>query len=446
MFFAYSLLFTVGVAVIAPFYLWRYRGTPHVLRAFRERLGRLPPNCRQTKPGCIWIHAVSVGETLAVRTLVKKLQARFPNRMIFMSHVTPTGRAAGEARLAGIAGRFYAPLDWNFAAERVFDTLKPALLLIAETELWPNLIRAAHRRGVVVALANARLSDRSLNGYRLVRPFMRRVLESVDGVCAQSAEDAKRFLALGARRESVFETGNLKFDLESAAPGEFSVALDQALSQLYRRPVLIAASTMQGEEAMVLKAWRAVRREHPQALLILAPRHPARFNTVMEIMQAQGESGVRRSSLPAAESALAAELGSSRVLLLDTIGELAGIFRLADLVFMGGTLVPTGGHNILEPAYWGKPILFGPHMENFREIEELFLAAQAAVQVIDEEALSVQMLQLLADAPRRKSLGESARKVLEKHSGATARIVETVAGLLNDQEMARRIASGGIKR
>ncbi|MGH9433623.1 MAG: 3-deoxy-D-manno-octulosonic acid transferase [Terriglobia bacterium] len=447
MFFAYSLLFTLGLIVTAPFYVWRYRGTSQIRASLGERLGRLAAEFNQAKPGCIWIHAVSVGETLAVSVLVNKLQTRFPGRKIFISHVTPTGRAAGESRLAGVAGRFYAPLDWNFAVHRVLDKLKPALLVIVETELWPNLIRAAHQRAAAAVLVNARLSDRSLKGYRLARPFMRKVLESLDAICAQSEEDAKRFRALGARPDRVSAAGNLKFDFEAPPPGGFSIALEGALRQAARSPVLIAASTMPGEEMLVVKAWHAVCKEHPKALLILAPRHPARFNAVAELLQAQqGQACVRRTSLGADKDAIPSGLASAGILLLDTIGELAGMFRLADLVFMGGTLVPRGGHNILEPAYWGKPILFGPHMENFREISRLFLAEDAAIQVEDEGEMADQMLQLLGDEPRRKLLGESARRALEKNSGASDRIVETLSVFLAERETVQTSTPGGMPR
>ncbi|MGH9452843.1 MAG: 3-deoxy-D-manno-octulosonic acid transferase [Terriglobia bacterium] len=440
------MIFTLGLIVIAPFYVWRYWGTSQIRASLGERLGRLAPAFNQAKPGCIWIHAVSVGETLAVSGLVQKLQTRFPNRQIFISHVTPTGRAAGESGLQGVAGRFYAPLDWNFAVRRVLDALKPAVLIIAETEIWPNLIRAARQRGTAVVFVNARLSDRSLKGYCLARPFMRRVLESVDLVCAQTEEDAKRFCALGVRPERVLAAGNLKFDFRAPAPGEFSICLDKALRQAGRSPVVIAASTMPDEEPLVLKAWRQVRIEHPRTLLILAPRHPARFNAVAELLQAQGQSLVRRTSLEANEREITAGLASADILLLDTIGELAGMFRLADLVFMGGTLVPTGGHNILEPAYWAKPVLFGSHMENFREISRLFLKEGAAIQSGNESELADQMLQLLQDEQRRKSLGESARRVFARESGATDRIVENLSVFLVENESMQASAAGGIPR
>ena len=443
MFLAYTILFTLGLIVIAPFYVWRYRGTSQLRASLWERLGRIAPEFNQGEPGCIWIHAVSVGETLAVSGLVRKLQVRFPARKIFMSHVTPTGRAAGETHLSNIAGRFYAPLDWGFAVRRVLNMLKPSLLVIVETELWPNLVRAAHERGATVVLVNARLSDRSLRGYRLVRPFMREVLESVDVICAQTVEDASRFRSLSARPERVSAPGNLKFDFQAPAPSEFAICLEAALKQAARGPILIAASTMPGEEPLVINAWQKVRAAHPQALLILAPRHPARFDAVAGLLQAQGHTPVRRTSLEPNEEKIKAALASAGILLLDTIGELAGMFRLADIVFMGGTLVATGGHNILEPAYWGKPVLFGPHMENFREISRLFLGQDAALQVGDESDLANHILQLLGDEPRRKMLGESARRVLEEKTGATERIIAILSDMIARPEPIPMSTAGG---
>jgi 3-deoxy-D-manno-octulosonic-acid transferase len=260
---------------------------------------------------------------------------------------------------------------------------------------------------------------------------MRRVLENVDQICAQSPTDAERFVALGARPERVTASGNLKFDSVPPRAGEFTDVLGKALRRAHRGPVIVAASTMPGEEALLLPVWTQIRRRHPQALLILAPRHPVRFETVAQHL-AQGEhSLVRRTSLETEDGKLAAQIASPGVLLLDTIGELAGIFKLADVVFMGGSLVPTGGHNVLEPAFWAKAIVFGPHMYNFRDIAQLFLEAHAAVQVADAEGLTRAVLELLGDDARRVQLGAAAKRVLEQESGATARVLEHVAAFLD---------------
>jgi 3-deoxy-D-manno-octulosonic-acid transferase len=432
MYLVYSLLFSLGVILTAPYYLWRLRGRINSAR-WRERFGFLPESFQQAVPGAIWVHAVSVGETLAVVGLVRELRKTFPDRKILLSHVTPAGREAGENRLPDVAGRFYLPLDWAWCVRRALARIRPALLVVVETELWPNLLRSAQKLGSRVVLVNARLSDRSVSRYRFMRPFMRRVLENVDRVCAQTNTDAERFRLLGAKPERVVVTGNLKFDALPPQLGEFPARLAKAFERAQRRPVVVAASTMPGEESLLLEAWDEVWRRYPQALLILAPRHPARFEAVAQLLAEAGRSIVRRTALESTEEALATQLSSPELLLLDSIGELAGVFELADVVFMGGTLVPTGGHNLLEPAYWGKPILFGPHMRNFRDIAQLFLDAGAAVQVRNARELGRVILQLLEDEARRCELGERAKKVLEQESGATQRVMERLRELLGAQ-------------
>ncbi len=436
MYLVYSFLFTLGVLVTAPYYLWRRR---RELRAgrWRERLGFPPDSFRQHHGGAIWIHAVSVGETLAVVGLVKELQRMFPERPVFLSHVTPAGREAGESRLPSIAGRFYLPLDWRGSVRRALRHLNPALLIIVETELWPNLLRAARESGARVVMANARLSDRSFRRYRLASPFMRNVLGNVDKICAQTARDVERFNSLGARRNSVVLAGNLKFDAQPPRLGELTGVLQAALAHAQRTPVMIAASTMAGEEPLVLQAWQKIRGDFPEALLILAPRHPARFDEVAAILEGAGNSFVRRSTLNIPASELSEQLAKPEILLLDSIGELAGIFELADAVFMGGSLVPTGGHNVLEPAYWSKPILFGPHMENFRDIAQLFLEADAAIEVRDAAHLAEAVAKLWRDAAAARRLGEAARQVLDRHSGATRRTLEQIREVLEVRVMTR---------
>ena len=467
MFPIYSLLFTLGLIVAAPYYLWRLRGNIISGAGWRERFGFLPdfaPYVRHDGAGAIWVHAVSVGETLAVAGLVRELQRRYPERRIFMSHVTPAGRETGEARLpaappvaaieawpvrdrregrggrgrdsAGpahaaassgaapvVAGRFYLPLDWACSARRAIRRIRPAALIIVETELWPNLLRAAHEFGSRVVLVNARLSDRSFRGYRLFGPFMRRVLENVDRVCAQTQRDAERFRLLGIPAGRVVVTGNLKFDAGPPERARLSCILKKALTASGRGPVVVAASTMTGEEPLVLEAWKEVRRAHPRALLVLAPRHPARFETVAQLLARSGLSFVRRTALDTADQALASQLESPQILLLNTIGELAGIFELADVVFIGGSLVPTGGHNLLEPAFSSKPIVFGPHMQNFRDMASLFLKARAAIQVRDWQELARVSLELLDETDRRRRMGEAAKRLVESESGATERVL-----------------------
>jgi 3-deoxy-D-manno-octulosonic-acid transferase len=441
MYLIYSMLFSVGALLTAPFYWWR-KGRGQKRGYWAERFGSIP--FQENSPGAIWIHAVSLGETLAVAGLIQEIQRTFPERKIYLSHVTPAGREAGERRLPSIAGRFYVPLDWHWAARKALARIKPSLLMIVETELWPNLLRAAQEAGARVVMVNARMSIRSLRGYRLARPFIQRVLANVDQICAQTEEDAERFRLLGAKPERVRMVGNLKFDAQPPQLGEFARTLKTALRQTQRGPVLVAASTMPGEEPLVLQAWDLIVGRYPRALLILAPRHPARFEEVSQDLARAQRGFVRRTTLQVGEQALSSQLASTAILLLDTVGELAGVFELADLVFVGGSLVPTGGHNLLEPAYWSKVIAFGPHMENFRDIAKLFLDAGAAIQIRNPEELA-HATWLLENTEARERLGASARQVLEQNSGATARTLEGLRKYLGPSAQGRKPLSHEVK-
>jgi len=363
---------------------------------------------------------------MAVAGLVRELQRRYPGRKIFLSHVTPTGREVGEKRLPDLAGRFYLPFDWVWTVRRAMEQIRPSLLLIVETELWPNILRVSHDFGCRSILVNARLSDKSFGGYRLIRPFMRRVLENVDWIGAQTAADAERFRTLGAPPERVRVTGNLKFDGQAPALGDFGIKIREALKAQNRRPVFVAASTMPGEEPPVLQAWQAIREKYPQALMILAPRHPARFAEVAELLRAGGRNFMRRTALRQNSEEMRLQLVSAEILLLDTIGDLAELLGLADVVFVGGSLVPTGGHNLLEPALWRKPVIFGPSMTNFRDVAALFLGADAAIQVADAAELGQQALRLFDNPEKARTLGENARRVVEEQAGATLQVLNRV--------------------
>jgi 3-deoxy-D-manno-octulosonic-acid transferase len=419
----YSLLVTLAALVAAPWYLVRYglRGLPSGY--WRERLGSLPASFPgEDRGGAIWVHAVSVGETLAVGGLVAEVARRFPGRPIYLSHVTPAGRASGERRIPEVAGRFYLPIDWRWSVRRVFERLRPAMLIIAETELWPNLLGVARERGARVVLVNARLSERSSRGYRRFGFFFRRLLGSIDWVFAQTGRDAERFRQLGVPAARISVAGNLKFDVRPPELGSLPRLMRRALESAGRGPVLVAGSTMAGEERLVLRAWDDVRRSFPASFLVLAPRHPQRFEEVARLLGADGRRFLRRTALDPAEHE--AQLAATDILLLNTIGELGGVYELADVAFVGGSLTPNGGHNPLEPAFWAKPVLFGKHMENFRDIARLFLDESAAFEVAAPEELAARTLELFRDAGLRRAVGERAKSVLERGSGATARIAD----------------------
>ena len=386
-----------------------------------ERFGFLPRSFRQTGPGAIWLHAVSVGEVLAFAGFVAKLRAEFPRSRVFVSTTTLAGHATALQKLHGIAqGVFFAPFDSVWAVRRVLRTLQPSAVVIAETEIWPNLFRETKRTGAALVIVNGRISDRARPRYRRLAGLFRAVLPQVDVVLAQSEEMAQRFRELGAAEVS--DAGNLKFDFEPRAAEPGSPVLQWATGA----PVWIAASTMPPAEAgdvdeddVVIAAFDELRRTHPELRLILVPRKPERFDPAARKLEAAGIPCVRRSNMQ----------GSGPVLLLDTIGELSGLFGIATVVFMGGTLPRRGGHNILEPALFGKPVIVGPHMENFQAIADEFREAGACVEISGAGVLAGAVARLLDDPTAADEIGRRAKACAEARRGATARAVRTIREL-----------------
>jgi 3-deoxy-D-manno-octulosonic-acid transferase len=420
----YSLLLTVGFVLALPWFLWKGRATGKYLRTFRERMGRLPVYLNVDGDRSIWIHAVSVGEVLAARPLLPALRERFPRHRLFVSTTTITGSAVARKSLRGIDGLFYAPFDFRRPVRKALDVLNPSLLLLVETELWPNLIHEAHRRGTRIALVNGRISARSFRRYRIARRLLAAVLGDVDLFLMQGEPHSERVRTLGAPAERVQVTGNLKFDaVEPERLPERVVRLLQAGPDA-PAPLWVAGSTVAGEEELVLRAFHRVRERVPRARLLLAPRHPERFSAVPGLIEAAGFRCLKRSGL----DPLAWRDGE--VLLLDTLGELAQVYTLAGVVFVGGSLVPSGGHNILEPAVAGKPVLVGPHMENFQEIADQFRAEAALVQVGSVEELAEEVVALLLDGERRRRLGDRARDLVARNRGAVQRTADALSSLL----------------
>jgi 3-deoxy-D-manno-octulosonic-acid transferase len=418
----YTLLLTVGFVLAIPWFLWKGRTSGKYLRTFRERMGRLPVYLNLDGDRSIWIHAVSVGEVLAARPLVPALRERFPQHRIFLSTTTMTGNAVAKKRIRGIDGLFYAPFDFPWAVRRALDVLNPSLVVLVETELWPNLIHEAHRRGARIAVVNGRISPRSYRRYLRLGRFLRKVLAEVDLFLMQGEPHAERIRAMGASAERVQVTGNQKFD--AVEPGRLSERLARLLHGSSPRPLWIAGSTVGGEEQLVLSAFHGVRERIPQARLLLAPRHPERFDVVAPLVEAAGFRCLRRSTLdPSTWS-------DGEVLLLDTLGELSQVYALASVVFVGGSLVPSGGHNILEPAVAGKPVIVGPHMENFQEIADQFRAEHALVQVASADELGREVADLLLDDRRRLGLGERARELVGRNRGAVVRSTDALRSLL----------------
>lgn len=414
--FLYSLLSASALVVAAPWLLWQALRHGKYRERWWERLGRLPSGLAADHRPTLWVHAVSVGEVLSAVPLVAAFRTRHPDWRLVVSTTTATGQAMAAQRLAGVDGLFYFPLDFRWIVRRVLGHLRPSLIVIVETEIWPNLLRMARARGIGLILANARISDRSFPRYRAMRRWLAPVLAQFDVLCAQSADTAARLRVLGAPADRVRVTGSLKFDV--AAPPAGSVA--DVTSHLRGRPVLLAASTLKGEDEILLDTFGRLRQTMPDACLVLAPRHPERFEAVAALAAAPGWRVVRRTRIADTET------GALDVLVLDTIGELAALCESATVVFVGGSLVPAGGHNILEPARAGRPVVVGPSMSNFAEIARLFLAAGALVQVPDAATAQAEILALFGNATRRERLGAAALHVFAEHRGAVDRTMQDV--------------------
>jgi len=435
MYLLYSLLSVVALVVASPFLAYQAVRHRKYVRSVRQRLGYLPLSFNIDGDESIWIHAVSVGETLTARALIGELKGRYPALKLFLSTTTMTGHEVARA-LADVDGVFYFPLDWGFTVRRTLDVVRPRLFVMMETEIWPTVLRECRERGIATMLANGRVSKRSFARYTLIRRFFRRVLDDVDRFCMQSEEAARRIVALGADPSRVVVTGSLKFDsLDWPGVGPHGQSRDRVL-RYFRlspgRPVVIAASTLRGEDQAAFEAFRRVQARWPDALLVVAPRHPERFDEVTRQATEEGFRVVRRTNLPVDQSP------DADVVVLDTIGELARLYQIASVVFVGGSLVDAGGHNILEPAMFGKAIVFGPHMHNFAEISAEFLRGGAAVQVSSTRELGETFVALVGDGVRRASLGAAARAIVESNRGAKARTMAVVTALLPPRDAGPR--------
>lgn len=417
----YSIALGLALAVTLPFWLVGMLRQGKYRSGLGERLGEVPASLRPTgsMERCIWIHAVSVGEVLAIGPLVERLQRKFAGTRIAISTTTMTGQALARKKF-GAADVFYFPLDFAFALRPYFVHLRPTLVVVAETEFWPNFLRLAQVNGARVAVVNARISDRSFPRYKLVRGLLRSVLRNVDLFLAQSELDRERLQAIGADAARVQVGGNLKFDAEVPSPAEFAHRLRAAIPE--HAKVLVCGSTVEGEEELLLDAFQARPGGAGELVLILAPRHPERFDQVAELARRRGVSFLRRSAWPGTPI-------EEGMFLLDSIGELANIYRIADVAFVGGSLVPRGGHNILEPAQFGVPTLVGPHTENFRDILAIFERAQA-VQRVSPETLLPQLRTWLLDSAAAQAMGAKALEVYRSQAGAVERTVAALEVLM----------------
>ena len=433
----YTALLAAGVTAYAPVAVARRltRGVPLNLRA-RFGFGREPG----TGPRG-WVHAVSVGEAIAAAPLVEGLHQAYPTLPLVVSTVTPTGARVVAERFEGTARHRYFPLDFPGAVRRTLAAIDPAFFICMETELWPNTLRALAARGVPTMIANGRLSDRSFRRYRLVRSALRGVLADVRVFAMRSDEDARRIIALGAPPERVAVTGNLKNDAPADPVG--AADLWRRLLGLARdQRVWIAGSTHRGEEEAALTAHASAAAEIPGLALVLAPRHPERVNEVLSLIASRGLTAVRRSALPGARRSHAgSDTGHARrepdIIIVDTVGELAQMYTVADVVFVGGSLVPHGGHNVLEAALRRKPVLMGPHTDNFREAAGQLAASGGAVVVRDAAALGLELRRLLADPGLAARRGEAGYESVAAQHGSVRQTLDLVARFLAPESLAR---------
>jgi 3-deoxy-D-manno-octulosonic-acid transferase len=425
-YFLYSLVLALGMVVSLPYWLYQILRHGKYRTGFAERMGSVPERLMASgtvsQAGrVIWVHAVSVGEVAAVSGLVEQMGRSFPGHRVLVSTTTDTGQELARKRF-GAENVFYFPMDLAFAIRPYLSALRPELVVLAETEFWPNFLRLAHAGGARIAVVNARISDRSWPRYRRFRWALRRMLVHVDLFLAQTSEDRSRLQSIGADADRVQVTGNLKFDVTLPTPPPIVESLRQSLAAEGAGPVLVCGSTVEDEEPPLLKAFENLRVGHPRAVMILAPRHPERFDDVAILLQQLGIPSHRRSQWQGER------LGGG-VLLVDTIGELAALYALADIAFVGGSLVPRGGHNIIEPAQHGVTIVTGNHTENFRDIVALF-QNRDAVRIVGLSELPLTLMHLLANDAERRDLGRRALETMRSQMGATSRTMEALRSLI----------------
>lgn len=448
MYLIYSFLLTIAVLMLTPY--WLVQGLRHgkYFSNLFERLGFSNSVFKQdnSPQGAILLHAVSVGEVLSGISLARRLKETYPDRPLIISTTTITGNALARERMPFADAIIYFPLDWVFSVRRALSAINPSLVIILETEIWPNFLHQARRRDIPVLFVSGRISDRSFTRYQkylatfgfFLRPFLKRTLSDPSIFLMQSEKDAERIRFLGAPAARVRVSGNLKYDLDLPAPTAVSNWLTSEVQRSGRTPVIVAGSVVANEEPLALIAFGTLQGEHPNALLVLAPRKPERFNDAADFIHESRRKFLKRSQLAIQAStngdhSAAVEIPKDvTVLLLDSIGELASVYRCADGVLVGGSLVPSGGHNILEPAAFGKIPVFGPSMENFSEMASRFVAAGAGIQVESPEDAGVAWIEMFKDPDRMRTMGCTARALVEDSRGATDRALAVISQLLNE--------------
>ena len=439
MYALYSALFGLILLLTLPYWLLQMTRHGKYRAGLRQRFGAAPPAlATPSDRPTIWVHAVSVGEVVASSAVIAALRQKFPSHRVLISTTTSTGQKLAAQRF-GPDHVFYFPLDFAFAIQPYLDLLRPELVVVAETEFWPNFLRLAKRSGARIAVINCRISDRSLPGYKRFRfwlpSLLSRTLANVDIFLAQTEEDRKRLVEIGADESKVNVAGNLKFDVLPPPLPNIVASLQESFTRSGAGPILVCGSTLEDEEGSLLSAFRNILANHPKAVMILAPRHPERFAQVGELVEKLGFRMSRRTLW-------SGDPLSGGVLLLDTIGELAGLYSLATVAFVGGSLVPRGGHNILEPALYGAAIVTGNHYENFRDVVNFF-ASRNAVRIVGLAELPLVLMELIENSAERATLGRNALAALESQRGATERTVAALVQLMNTTDTSARPAGGG---
>ncbi len=420
--FLYSTLLALALLVSAPWWLWRMVTSNRYREGLPGRLGVVPRSLKAAAAGrsVIWLHAVSVGEVFAAVRLVQELEAALPDHLLVVSTTTATGQKVAQERF-GPERVFYFPLDFAFVVRRYLRALNPELVLLMESELWPRLLDECKSRRIPVAVVNARISDRSFPRAMRFSALWRPVLAKVTLFLAQGKETAERLASIGAAAERILVSGNLKYDLLPPAPNAVAARMESLIGE---RKLVVAGSTLHGEEELLLAAWPQILKREPEAVLVLAPRHPQRFREVKELLRACGSQWIAASREEFFQSGSLLE--DTSIILLDTLGDLAAVYELAGVAFLGGSLIPKGGHNPLEAARFGVPVVMGPSYENFREIVESMRAA-SAIRIVNESSLASALADLLEDD---KGLGQRGRAFFRSQAGATARTVEALLALL----------------
>jgi 3-deoxy-D-manno-octulosonic-acid transferase len=451
-YFVYSLLMAIAALLLTPY--WIYKGITQgkYLSNLGERLGLSFPGLEKLsegRSGAIWLHAVSVGEALSSVPLAKRLKERYPERPLIISTTTMTGQAIVRERIPFADAVIYFPLDWAFCVKRALAAVKPAIVIVLETEIWPNFLRQAGRAGVPVVFVSGRISDKSFTRYQkwfgmagfYLRPLMKSALGDAAAFLMQGEKDAERVKELGAPVERVKTSGNLKYDQELPKTTPIAEWLEKEAGGKGRKPLIVAGSVVANEEPLALIAFGVVQGEYRNALLVLAPRKPERFKDAEQYIEDSHQKFIRRSELVVATPSGTQAIGQISelpngigVILLDSIGELASLYRIADGAFVGGSLVESGGHNILEPAAFGKVPVFGPSMENFAEMARRFVAGGAAIQVESPEDAGVSWIELLRAPQRAKQMGEAAKRLVEESRGATDRAMAEIEKHLVGQQ------------